>query len=660
MTDSFDPLRRLLLKGSVIAGAAGVAMPFAAGAVEASGAAKPRAGIRPPSARLAAAERDPVETGTVTTGRLPTDKPDDEEYVADPGSDFMVDVLRKAGIKHVALMPGSTFRGLQESLINYAHDENPDIIVCMHEEVSAAAAHGYAKVSGEMMACLVHSNVGLQHASMAIYDAWCDKAPMLVLAANVLDATQRRPGVEWVHAQEDVGSMVRDFTKWDDNPVSLQHFAESTIRACQYARTPPYAPVLVVADADLQEHSIPDRSKLSIPTQSAVVPPGIDPATAQSVAEALVAADKPMIAVDRAIRSKEGMANLVRLAELLNAPVVDLAARMNMPNTHYLGRTPGERNMLTQADVLLGLELVDPWGMVNSYADLNHRSGKRRIPESTKTILIGTASLLPKANVQDVQRYFSPDVNIAADVEAGLPALIAAVEQAITPERRAVIAAREASLREAHAGIRRAAVEAASLGWDASPITSARLSVETWDLIKDEPWALVSDPQMVSSWPLRLWDFTEPWHHIGGAAGFGVGYQISASVGSTLAHKEAGRFTVNFQGDGDLLMLPMALWSLAHHELPQLILVVNNKAWHQEVMHIQRMTNRRNRGIDRFGIGTQITDPEVDHAAIARGFGVWAEGPISDPAKLRGALKRALAVVKSGKPALLDIVMEPR
>jgi acetolactate synthase-1/2/3 large subunit len=660
MTDTFDPLRRLLLKGSVAAGVAGVAVPFAAHGIEASGAAKRGAGIGNPSSRLALAESGPVDTGRLPTDAPEPEKPEDHEYVADPGSDFMVDVLRKAGIKHVALMPGSTFRGFQESLINYAGDENPDILVCVHEEISAAAAHGYAKVSGEMIAILVHSNVGLQHASMAIYDAWCDRVPMLVIAANVLDVTQRRPGVEWVHSHEDVASMVRDFTKWDDNPVSFQHFAESTMRACQFARTPPYAPVLVVADADLQERAIPSRSALSIPARSAVVPPGIDPATLEQIARTLVAAETPVIAADRAVRTPQGMANLAKLAELINAPVVDLSARMNMPNTHYLGRPPQERAMLAQADVLLGLELVDAWGTVNAYSDMTERTSKRRIPDSTKVILVGTAGLMPKSNVQDMQRYFAPDVNIGADAETSLPSLIAAVEQALTPERRAVIAAREEALRASHAALRKTAIEQAALGWDSSPISSGRLAVEVWDVIRDEPWGMISDPMVVSGWPLRLWEFTQPYHHIGGAAGFGVGYQIGATVGAALAHKEAGRFAVSFQGDGDLLMLPGALWSLAHHDLPALILVQNNKAWHQEIMHIQRMANRRNRGVDRYGIGTTIVDPEVDHAALAKSLGVWAEGPITDPNKLRAALHRAMAVIKTGKPALLDIVMEPR
>jgi acetolactate synthase I/II/III large subunit len=658
MTTAIDPQRRKFLKGSVLAGAAVAASPLAASGAEGAevgGGKSPDAAPPGPSPRLRVAEVDPVEPGGAGGGM---ESP--QEFISDPGSDFMVDVLRAAGIRHVALMSGSTFRGLHESLINYAGNTNPDIIVCMSEEVSAAAAHGYAKVTGEMMACVVHSNVGLQHASMAIYNAWCDRAPMLVLAANVLDVTQRRPGVEWTHTHEDVGSMVRDFIKWDDTPVSLQHFAESTIRACEFARTPPFAPVLVVADADLQEHNVKDRKALSIPARANVTPPAADPLALTRLADMLITAEKPMIVVDRAIRTKTGMNHLVELAELLQAPVIDQSGRMNMPNTHYLQRPLHVSRMLSQCDMLLGLELNDPWGVVHSYSDLTERSAKRKIPQSAKVALVGTAALFPKPNVQDLQRYYAADLSIGADVEASLPAIIAAVQNRLTPERRTAIAGRESALRQEHATVRKDALEAAALGWDSSPITTARLSVELWEVIEGQPWGLVSDPLMLSGWPLRLWDFTEPHHHIGGSGGYGIGYNIGACVGAALGHKEAGRFAVNLQGDGDLLMLPTAMWSLAHHDLPVLIIVHNNRAWHQEIMHIQRMTNRRNRGIDRFDIGTTITDPPVDHSQLARSMGVWAEGPISDPNKLNAAIRRAMTVVRSGKPALLDVIMEPR
>jgi acetolactate synthase-1/2/3 large subunit len=653
MSETAHPRRRSFLKASVLAGVAVAAAPLRAQAQ--SNDMSGRSPAPAPSPQLKVAE-----AGAVKTDQRAEDPAALHEYVPDPGSDFMIDVLRAAGIRHVALIPGSTFRGFQESLINYAGERGPDMIVCVHEEISAAIAHGYAKVSGEMMACIVHSDVGLQHASMAIYDAWCDRAPMLVLAANILNPGQRRPGVEWTHTMQDVATIVRDFVKWDDTPVSLQHFAESTMRACQFARTGPSAPVLIIADADLQERNIEDRAALSIPARVDVVPPEGEAHAVDRLAAMLVDAERPLIVADRAVHTRKGMDDLIALAELIHAPVLDQAGRMNMPTTHYLFRSPHQTRIVADCDLMLGLELSDPWGTANSYADLTERTATRRLKASAKSALIGTANLFTKPNVQDLQRYFTADLTIAGEVEATLPALIAAVTARLVPDRRSAIDSRKALREQEHDAIRTAAVKQAAEGWNSSPITGARVAVELWDLIEKDPWALVSDPMILSGWPLLLWDLTEPYHHIGGSGGFGIGYGISAAVGAALGHKEKGRFGIAFQGDGDLMMLPGSLWTLAHHELPLLVVLQNNGAWHQEFMHVQRMTNRRNRGADRAGVGTQMTDPRIHYADMARSMGVYAEGPISDPAKLGPAMRRGLDVVRAGKPAFLDVVMEPR
>lgn len=164
----------------------------------------------------------------------------------------------------------------------------------------------------------------------------------------------------------------------------------------------------------------------------------------------------------------------------------------------------------------------------------------------------------------------------------------------------------------------------------------------------------------VSGWPLRLWSFDKPYQHIGGSGGAGVGYTAPAAVGAALANRAHGRLTVNIQPDGDLMYAPGILWTAAHHRIPILSVLHNNRAYHQEVMHLQRMANRHNRGIDRAGIGTTIEQPNIDYAKLAQGMGVYAEGPLSDPKDLGAALARAIAVVKRGEPALVDVVTQPR
>jgi acetolactate synthase-1/2/3 large subunit len=643
MGKASDSSRRAFLKSSVLLGAASAAAPPLAQAQ----ADRPAAKLPGPGDSQAAAETRPVAE---TSGEL----------VANPGSDFMVDLIKAVGIDYVAAMPGSTFRGLHESIVNYGGNRSPELIVCTHEEISAAIAHGYAKVAGKPMACLVHATVGLQHASMAIYNAWCDRAPMMVIAGNGLDATHRRPGVEWVHSAQDLGALVREYVKYDDAPASLQHYGDSFMRAYEVSMTPPYEPVLIVADSDLQEEPVHDLDKAFVPRRAPVAPPAGDPAAVAKAAQWLVQAQNPVIVADRSARSQEGVDLLVRLAEALNAPVIDLGGRMNMPTPHYLNLTSQRAELVAAADVILGLELTDLWGVVNGMADKVVRRPRRVAKADAKVIGISANYGYIRSVVQDAQRYYAADLAIDADAQACLPQLIEAVERALTPDRRAAVAARTEGLKQRHARMRAADAADAAQGWDASPISTARLSMELWEQIKDLDWGLVSSHVFISGWPQRLWDMTRHHHYIGAEGGYGVGYGAPAAVGAAIAHRDAGRIAVAIQTDGDLMCQPGVFWTLAHHSIPLLMVMHNNRAWHQETMHLKRMSGRRQRDPTTWSIGTTISDPAIDFAAMARSMGVWAEGPIDDPKALPGAIARALKVVKSGKPALLDTLTQMR
>lgn len=639
--------RRSFLRGSVIGAAGAVAGQVAPAAGQEATTPPPNPSAPGPSPWLASAE-----------SRTPGPEEVLPQHIEYPGSDFMIDCMKAAGIEVVALCPGSTFRGLQESLQSY--DGAPAMIVCTHEEISAAICHGYAKVAGKPMACLVHSNVGLQHASMAIYNAWCDRAPMMVIAGNMIDATTRRPGVEWYHTAQDLGTMVRDFVKYDDTPVSLQHFAESFMRASSIAMTPPTKPVMIVADGELQENGAEKGAALRIPKLAVAAAPTGDAKSVATIAKWLVGAAKPVIVADRAARTPAGVALLVKLAETLNAPVIDQLGRMNFPTNHYLNHSWLQQRLIAEADVVLALEVGDLWGLTNTVPDIVGRPWRRLIKPDAKVAAISTDYVYSKSNMGDLERYFSPDLAVAADSEATLPALIEAVERELDPARRQVVAARRQPAADAFAKMREQARTDAARAWDASPISTARLCQEVWAQIRHEPWALCSSALFVSRWPHRLWDITEHHQFIGGEGGYGIGYNAPAAIGAAIAHQKAGRITINIQGDGDLMMAPGVLWTMAHHSLPMLNVMHNNRAWHQEVMHLQRVANRRQRHPERAHIGTAINEPNIDYAGLARSMGVWAEGPISDPAKLGPALTRALAVVKSGKPALLDVVTQPR
>ncbi len=578
-----------------------------------------------------------------------------------PGSDFMIDVIKSLGIEYVCANPGSSFRGLQESVVNYGGNKAPEFITCCHEESAVGMAHGYAKIEGKPLAVFAHSTVGLQHAAMAIFNAYCDRVPVYIVLGNNIDATMRRPGVEWDHSVQDAAAMVRDFIKWDDLPISLTHFAESAVRAYKIAMTPPMMPVLLVTDAELQERPVPENASLRIPKLTLAAPPQGDSGAVTEAARLLVAAENPVIVADRAARTPAGMALLIELAETLQAPVIDQAARLNFPTRHPLNHSQRSRAVVADADVILGLELTDFWGVVNSFRDQLHRTSKSIISDGTKLISITAGDLYMKGNYQDFQRYPEVDLAIAADAEATLPSLIEAVKRLITDDRRRALQDRGRKL----AADQQEALEQtradATYGWDASPISTARLSAELWGQIKDKDWSLVSAvaPGM-SNWPLRLWAFDKHYQFNGGAGGYGVGYGAPSAVGAALANRKHGRLSVNIQCDGDLMYAPGVLWTAAHHRIPLLSVMHNNRAYHQEVMHLQRMGNRHNRGVTRAGIGTTISDPDIDFAKLAQSIGVHGEGPITDPKDLGPAIRRAIEVVERGEPVLLDVVTQPR
>jgi len=624
--------RRGFLKGAAAGAAAMVANVPEAVAQQ----PQPARGAPVPSAGAIAAE-----TGDVSTHV--------EVLTADhPGSDYMVDVLKSLGFEYIAANPGSSFRALHESLINYGGNKSPELLTCCHEESSVAMADGYAKVEGRPMAVMAHSTVGLQHASMAIYNAYAGRVPVFILLGNTIDAAARRPGVEWYHSAQDAAAMVRDYTKWDDLPISLTHFGESAVRAYKFAMTPPGGPVVIVADSDLQETPVPDKTKLHVPKLTPASPPAGDPVAVAQVAKMLVAAENPVIMADRAIRSEAGWKLLVELAETLQAPVVS----GKFPTQHPLSQGGGR--LVANADVILGLEVPDLWGTINNYRDQLERSSRSLIKPGTKVVSISAEDLFMKSNYQDFQRYTEVDVAIAADAEATLPSLVEACKRLITADRRRALDDRGKKLAAAHAqGLEQARTQA-TYAWDASPISTARLAAELWDVVKGKDWA------MVGGGGSRLWNIDTHYRIMGGGGAAGVGYGAPASVGGALAHRKHGRLCVAIQNDGDLMYAPGVLWTAAHHKIPLLSVMHNNRAYHQEVMHIQRMANRHQRGITNAAIGTTITDPNIDYATVARGLGVHGEGPISNPNDLGPALRRALATVEKGEPALVDVVTQPR
>ena len=564
------------------------------------------------------------------------------------GSDLQTQVLKDLGIEFVAGNPGSSFEGIQESIINYGSPPNvmPEFITALHEETSVDMANGYGKAEGRPMCAMVHGTIGLQHASMAIYQAYWSGTPMLIIAG-------RDDGFIPAHTANDMAALVRSYTKWDAQPKTLADSLTALQEAYRQAITPPTAPTLVVLDMETQKA---EAGSMAIPKY---VPPridGVDATHARELARKLLAANNPRIEVGQ-LRTPAGVAQAVELAEVVGACVGTRATAgpMSFPQGHPLSG-PGAN---TQYDFRLGLEVgpADVALMGPRIASLVRTRDKAGI---------GFGGLRPDATPDNARTDEPAQIaqTIASDAEASLPALLAAVRSLATPGQVRVVTERRAKHATANQAARVAALTKAldvkRKGWDASPVSTARIYAELWPLIMNEDWCLASPSNFSGGHHRELWMHDKPYSYLGGQGAAGMGYGLGACGGAALAARGRNRIVINVQTDGDFNYTPGMIWSAAHHQLPMLTVMHNNRAWHQELMFVQYMAGVRGRGTDRAHIGTTLRDPLIDYAKLAAGYGMKSEGPIEDPTKLQAALARGVASVKRGEPYLIDVVTQPR
>ena len=610
--------RRGFLKGAAGGAAALVSGPIAGSAQQSTTDSTPRGAAVPAEGALAR------ENGNARPAL-------NMEVIEKPQSDYMVDVIQALGIEYVAFNPGSSFEGLHESLINYGNNR-PEILTCCHEESAIAMAHGYYKIEGKPMLVLLHGTIGIQHGSMAVYNAYCDRVPVFLIAGLDND------GPVAAHNATDMATVIRDYVKWDHQPESLAQFGQSVLRAYKLSMTPPMAPVLIVADASLQ--NAPLKQNLPVPSLAMPTVPGADSGSVREVARMLAAAENPRIHAGPFARTQRGMDLLVELAELLQVPV-EGGERAVFPSRHPLAGTGGGA-----PDLVMALEASIP--------------GSRAGGNGPKTISISTAELLATHNFNVNGNPPQADLSVTADPEATLPGLIEEVRKLITAERRNSYEERGRKWAAIHLQLRNQRIDEAAAGWDASPVSLARLCAELWPLIEHEDWSLTSPQGFISNWPNILWNMDKTYRTVGGQGGGGMGYGAPASVGAALANRKHGRLSINIQCDGDLNYAPGVLWTAAHHRIPLLTIMHNNRGYHQEVMFIQQQCSIRNRGGDRAYLGTKLFDPNIDYASMAKAYGVYGEGPISNAKDLAPALKRGIERVKKGEPALIDVVTQPR
>ena len=573
------------------------------------------------------------------------------------GGDVIVDLLHRYEMPFATLNPGASYRGLHDSIVNYGGNR-PVMMLCQHEETAVQIAHGYGKASGKPMVAILHNLVGLLHANMAVYYAYIDRAPIFIVGATgPMDETKSRPRIDWIHSAQTQGAAIRDYTKWDYQPTTVDGVPEAFARAYSVMMTEPRGPVYMCYDAWLQEkeleHDVPLPPKGFQNVPSRIAP---DPAALQQAAEVLANAKRPVILTEYAGRDPQGFHDLVALAETLGAPVYDLNMRLSFPSNHPLNLSM-DKSMFTDADVVLLVDVRD-WERPTTTLTSVTREIVSLPPKNCQWIDIGFGDLNISAWAMDYQRLLYANQRIVADTLLAVPALTVLLKKQLKKNQAfaARVPKRAAATARKHKALRDGWAKEALVDRDDSPITLPRLATEVWAEIKHEDWVLTAGT--LEDWTRKLWNFDKPYRHAGKS--LGTATQFGISLGVALAHRNQGRLVVDIQPDGDLMFDAGALWVAAKHRIPMLVVMYNNRAYFNDWEHQIRMAKQRGTPVDRAYIGMDLDDPPPDFATLARSMGWYAEGPIDQPGDVGAALRRAIAQVKAGKPALLDTITQKR
>jgi thiamine pyrophosphate-dependent acetolactate synthase large subunit-like protein len=559
------------------------------------------------------------------------------------GSDVVAAMLRKLDVRYIALNPGSSYRGLHDSLVNFNGNVDPQMLVCLHEEAAVAIAHGYAKVTGRPMAVAVHSNVGLMHASMAVYNAYCDRVPMLILgAAGPFDANRRRPWIDWIHTSADQGALIRPFSKWDDQPASVEAAVESLARAHSITSRAPSAPVYVCLDVSLQEQDVPVAPTLPDPARDrAPRAHGADATSVRDVVAALEQARRPLLLIGRVSRDQGDWQRRIDLAERYGALVVtDLKVGAAFPTRHRLH--PGapanflpeeSAELIGQADLILSLDWVDVNGTLKSAETAGH-------PTSARVISCTLDEVLHNGWSKDHFSMPQVDLTVTSDPDQLVSAVLDAADGPARESDWPAFAEREITYHDD----------------GGSEIFMRDFAGGIAEALRGQDKTLVRVPL---GWRGADLDVNHPLDFLGmdGAAGIGSGPGMA--VGAALALEGTGRIPVALLGDGDLLMGGSAIWTAAHYEVPMLIVVANNAFYYNDVVHQDRIAVKRERPRENVWIGQAIAEPEPDLAGFARSLGVHGIGQVRDRADLAPALAEAVKAVQAGQTVLVDVRVRP-
>ena len=582
----------------------------------------------------------------------------DPEY----GSDVLCDLLQAMDFDYVMLTPGSSFRGLHDSLVNYTRNHRPRIILCGAEEIALHMAQGYAKVTGKAPLVVLHNLVGLQHAAMGFYNAWVDRQPIVVLGGSgPADPKNRRP-IDWTHSANTQCEVVRPYTKWTDEPATLQATIDSIVRAERIANSGPQGPVYVSIDAGLQEEPYQDGAvipDLDLARYQPSPPLAASRKAVAAAADLLVAADIPLVFGGRFGTNPAVTGPLVELVELTGAAYKDSGDIVCFPTAHKQSLTGGfgptrENEILGEADCVLGIDCHDLTGLLGGYSGA--RGTAANDAGANRQVIDLSLNDLRIEHWSNVGGGAVPyDVQLLADPLYGLGQLVDELKRRAATDGawQKRVEARRADLAARHETLRARQRDGCQTGWDGEPIAVARMMTALWDAVKDKDWLLTL--RNGRSWYEGIWDFPGAGRFLGNNGGGGVGYGPGGVIGSALAARKQGRFCVSILGDGDFTMNPSAIWTAVHYRIPNLIVLHNNTSFGNDEEHQIVLAEQRKRPMENTWIGQRMAAPAPDYAAIARGYGVWGEGPVTDPTDLAGVFQRAVAEVERGGVALVDV-----
>jgi thiamine pyrophosphate-dependent acetolactate synthase large subunit-like protein len=558
------------------------------------------------------------------------------------GSDPIAAMLRALDMEYIALTPGASFRGLHDSLVNYLGNMRPDMLLCLHEEHAVALAHGWTRVTGRPMAVALHSNVGLMHATMAIFNAWCDRIPILMLGAvGPMDAVQRRPWVDWIHTASDLGALIRGYTKWDNQPASVPAALESILRGHRIATTEPKGPVYICLDATTQEMPVDPAIELPPLDRFPAASPA-DPAreAVAAAAQLLGAAERPLILMGRVSRQREDWDKRVLLAERIGARVLtDLKTGATFPTAHPLHPfppglyvTPEASPLVREADVILALDWIDLGGTVR-------QACAGQLP-TAKIIHCSLDQYVHNGWSMDYQALPPADVSMLASPDR----LVERLLEAVAPRGKPPSATPPAAVPEG--------------GPD---MIDGRLSVQamartTTDALARHNPAYIRLPL---GWPGDCCRFADPLDYIGFDGGGGIGSGPGMAVGAALALRGSDRLPVAVLGDGDYLMGLTALWTAVHYRIPLLVLVANNESFFNDELHQERIARVRGRPVENRSIGLRMSDPPNDLAMLARGQGATGFGPVRSVAELESSIVEAVRATRAGAVSVIDVNVAP-